>query len=188
MTRRKHGETGGNRGEEVIGHARLMPVAGKKGAAFVETGKSCERLGYCLSLYISTIMVNLVVLILLFLCAVVVARRLRGCGLGRRIMEVAESHAAEMNYRSVHLSTHDKVSFYSHLGYVSGPKVSPLRKCVANLTNEEVHLRNDMYNDILCLSTYCMQKFIQQLNCKTTIQNMDINVGYGKYILFSVHT
>ena len=70
---------------------------------------------------------------------VVVARRLRGCGLGRRIMDEAEHHAAKMSYTSMHLSTHDKVGLYSHLGYVGGPKVSPLRKCVASLTDKQVH-------------------------------------------------
>lgn len=55
-------------------------------------------------------------------------------------MEAAELHATRQSYRSMHLSTHDKVRFYSHLGYVSGPKVSPLTKCMAAflLTNDEV--------------------------------------------------
>lgn len=53
-------------------------------------------------------------------------------------MDEAELHAAKMCYHSMHLSTHDKLGFYTHLGYVSGPKVSPLRKCVANLAAEEV--------------------------------------------------
>ena len=74
--------------------------------------------------------------------AVIIARRLRGRGLGRRIMEEAELHAAKQSYRTMHLSTHDKVDFYSHLGYVDGPKVSPLTKCMATfyLTNEKVCL------------------------------------------------
>ena len=113
-------------GEEVIGHARLMPVAGDCTAVFIETGE-----------VIHTIIIMLQVK---FFHAVVVARRLRGCGLGRRIMEEAELHAARQSYCSMHLSTHDKVGFYSHLGYVSGPKVSPLTKCMATfyLTNEKV--------------------------------------------------
>lgn len=38
----------------------------------------------------------------------------------------------------VHLSTHDQLGFYTHLGYSSGPVVSPLRKCVAQLTTDQV--------------------------------------------------
>ena len=75
----------------------------------------------------------------------VVACKLRGCGLGRRMMEEAELHAAKMSYTSMHLSTHDKVGFYSHLGYVGGPKVSPLRKCVAKLSNEGVSKNWSVY-------------------------------------------
>ena len=70
--------------------------------------------------------------------AVVVARKLRGCGLGRRIMTEAECHVAAVGYTSLHLSTHDKLGFYTHLGYVQGPKVSPRTKCVANLSSEQV--------------------------------------------------
>lgn len=40
--------------------------------------------------------------------------------------------------RWVHLSTHDKQQFYSHLGYSNGPLVSPLRKCVSQLSSEQV--------------------------------------------------
>ena len=54
-------------------------------------------------------------------------------------MDKAEHHATKMSYNTMHLSTHDKVSLYSHLGYVEGSKVSPLRKCVANLTDKQVH-------------------------------------------------
>lgn len=70
--------------------------------------------------------------------SVVVVRKLRGRGLGRRIMAEAERHTADVGYTSMHLSTHDKLGFYAHLGYVRGPKVSALKKCVANLSDEEV--------------------------------------------------
>ena len=61
---------------------------------------------------------------------------LRGHGLGRRIMEELEHHASSIGITSLHLSTHDKVHFYSHLGYKNGPVVSPLRKCIAVLQNQ----------------------------------------------------
>ena len=53
-------------------------------------------------------------------------------------MAEAERHTADVGYTSMHLSTHDKLGFYTHLGYVRGPKVSALKKCVANLSDEEV--------------------------------------------------
>ena len=48
-------------------------------------------------------------------------------------MEEAEAHARSNGVDMIHLSTHDKQSFYSHLGYVTGPVVSPQRSCVARL-------------------------------------------------------
>ena len=54
-------------------------------------------------------------------------------------MEAAEGHSVKAGYKSLHLSTHDKQRFYSRLGYVSGPAVSGRRKCVANLTTDQVY-------------------------------------------------
>ena len=41
LTREKEGR------EEVIGHARLMPVAGDCTAAFIETGELCVIIAIC---------------------------------------------------------------------------------------------------------------------------------------------
>jgi len=56
----------------------------------------------------------------------VVDSKLRGRGLGR-IMEACESHVISLGMNSLHLSTHDKQCFYSHLGYTDGPIVSGVR-------------------------------------------------------------
>ena len=58
---------------------------------------------------------------------VVVDSKLRGRGLGRRIMEACESHVINLGMNSLHLSTHDKQHFYTHLGYTDGPIVSGVR-------------------------------------------------------------
>ena len=63
---------------------------------------------------------------------------LRGCGLGRQLMEEAERHTAMVGYETLHLSTHDKQGFYSRLGYHDGPVVSGWRKCVARLSDDQV--------------------------------------------------
>ena len=47
----------------------------------------------------------------------VVPEHLRGRGLGRRIMELAESHAKMQGYTTMYLSTKDKQDLYAHLGY-----------------------------------------------------------------------
>nr|XP_038041889.1 N-alpha-acetyltransferase 80 [Anas platyrhynchos] len=53
----------------------------------------------------------------LFVESVVVARALRGCGYGRRLMEAAENYARARGFQRLHLSTHDKQHFYAHLGF-----------------------------------------------------------------------
>jgi len=42
-------------------------------------------------------------------------------------MEACESHVINLGMNSLHLSTHDKQQFYSHLGYTDGPIVSGVR-------------------------------------------------------------
>ena len=78
-------------------------------------------------------------LIFTFRVLVVVKKELRGRGHGRRIMQAAEKQAAWLGCQTLHLSTHDQENFYRHLGYEDGFPISPLRKCVARLSMEEVH-------------------------------------------------
>jgi len=51
-------------------------------------------------------------------------------------MEEAEEHARKMGVVTLHLSTHDKQTFYGRLGYGAGPVVSPRKSCVARLGDE----------------------------------------------------
>ncbi|XP_007950188.1 N-alpha-acetyltransferase 80 [Orycteropus afer afer] len=48
---------------------------------------------------------------------VVVARALRGHGFGRCLMEGLEVFAKARGFCRLHLTTHDKLNFYAHLGY-----------------------------------------------------------------------
>ncbi|XP_075403527.1 N-alpha-acetyltransferase 80 [Tenrec ecaudatus] len=48
---------------------------------------------------------------------VVVARALRGRGFGRRLMEGLEGFAKARGFCRLHLTTHDQLYFYAHLGY-----------------------------------------------------------------------
>ncbi|KAM9185691.1 LOW QUALITY PROTEIN: N-alpha-acetyltransferase 80 [Dugong dugon] len=48
---------------------------------------------------------------------VVVARALRGRGFGRRLMEGLEVFAKARGFCRLHLTTHDQLHFYAHLGY-----------------------------------------------------------------------
>ncbi|XP_039084103.1 N-alpha-acetyltransferase 80 isoform X2 [Hyaena hyaena] len=54
---------------------------------------------------------------------VVVARALRGRGFGRRLMEGLEVFAQARGFRRLHLTTHDQLQFYAHLGYHLGEPV-----------------------------------------------------------------
>ena len=66
----------------MVGHARIMAVVGRGDAVLIETGRHTVG-GYdvcCITLSFATL-------------SVVVATHLRGCGLGRRLMEAAEKHA-----------------------------------------------------------------------------------------------
>lgn len=57
---------------------------------------------------------------------VVVARALRGRGFGRRLMEGLEAFARARGFRRLHLTTHDQLYFYAHLGYQLGEPVQGL--------------------------------------------------------------
>ncbi|XP_008574967.1 PREDICTED: N-acetyltransferase 6 [Galeopterus variegatus] len=57
---------------------------------------------------------------------VVVARAMRGHGFGRRLMEGLEVFARARGFRRLHLSTHDQLHFYAHLGYQLGKPVQGL--------------------------------------------------------------
>ncbi|XP_052576083.1 N-alpha-acetyltransferase 80 [Peromyscus californicus insignis] len=57
---------------------------------------------------------------------VVVARALRGRGFGRRLMEGLEAFARARGFRRLHLTTHDQLYFYAHLGYHLGEPVQGL--------------------------------------------------------------
>ncbi|KAM6159696.1 N-alpha-acetyltransferase 80 [Erethizon dorsatum] len=57
---------------------------------------------------------------------VVVARALRGRGFGRRLMEGLEDFARARGFRQLHLTTHDQLYFYAHLGYHLGEPVQGL--------------------------------------------------------------
>ncbi|CAO2633646.1 N-alpha-acetyltransferase 80 [Lemmus lemmus] len=57
---------------------------------------------------------------------VVVARALRGRGFGRRLMEGLEAFAQARGFRRLHLTTHDQLYFYAHLGYHLGEPVQGL--------------------------------------------------------------
>nr|XP_044992356.1 N-alpha-acetyltransferase 80 [Jaculus jaculus]XP_044992358.1 N-alpha-acetyltransferase 80 [Jaculus jaculus] len=57
---------------------------------------------------------------------VVVARALRGRGFGRRLMEGLEIFARAQGFRRLHLTTHDQMHFYAHLGYHLGEPVQGL--------------------------------------------------------------
>ncbi|CAH2312553.1 N-acetyltransferase 6 [Pelobates cultripes] len=53
----------------------------------------------------------------LFVESVVVSEELRGKGYGRKLMEATEHYARRRGFQKMHLTTHDKQYFYSHLGY-----------------------------------------------------------------------
>ena len=64
----------------------------------------------------------------------------RGKGFGKKLMLAAEQYAVSLHYHTIHLSTHDKQSFYYHLGYQDGTSTSALRNCVTKLSKEQVGL------------------------------------------------
>ncbi|XP_008051619.1 N-acetyltransferase 6 [Carlito syrichta] len=70
---------------------------------------------------------------------VVVARALRGRGFGRRLMEGLEAFAQARGFHKLHLTTHDQLHFYAHLGYHLGEPVQGLvftsRRLPATLLN-----------------------------------------------------
>ncbi|XP_037072548.1 N-alpha-acetyltransferase 80-like [Pollicipes pollicipes] len=59
----------------------------------------------------------------LFIESVIICPRVRGQGLGKRLMRLAEEYAASRGCRQLLLSTHDKQTFYSRLEYIPCPPV-----------------------------------------------------------------
>ncbi len=69
--------------------------------------------------------------------SVVVASRLRGMGIGRRLMELMHDYARKKGCERVYLSTKDKRDFYLHLGYLLIAKtVSARRAACENVGTE----------------------------------------------------
>ena len=58
-----------------------------------------------------------------------------------------------VGYSTMHLSTHDQQGFYHHLGYQDGSSVSGRRKCVTNLTENQVQYIPYTIIESLCLQT-----------------------------------
>ncbi|KAK3751472.1 hypothetical protein QZH41_009181 [Actinostola sp. cb2023] len=87
-----------------------------------------------------------------FLENVVVDKVKRGCGFGRKLMELSEHYVFKQGYEHIHLSTHDKCKFYEHLGYRYSSPVSPVRANAKLLTPEQVISCIRM--DTNCLSIY----------------------------------
>jgi predicted N-acetyltransferase YhbS len=56
--------------------------------------------------------------------SVLVTERLRGGGLGRRLMELTHEYARVRGFKTVYLCSRDKRDFYGHMGYVSCNSVS----------------------------------------------------------------
>ena len=115
-------------GVHVAGHVRLIAAAGTAMAVLVEACECVHVDRLCLTQLYS------------LSAAVLVSRELRGQGHGGRLMRAAEEHAACLNCRTVHLSTHDRQGFYHHLGYREGPPTTGLRRCVARLSSEQVRV------------------------------------------------
>jgi N-acetylglutamate synthase-like GNAT family acetyltransferase len=49
--------------------------------------------------------------------SIVVSSKMRGTGLGRRLMELMHEYVRSRGFQTVYLATRDKRDFYSHLGY-----------------------------------------------------------------------
>ncbi|XP_078001043.1 N-alpha-acetyltransferase 80-like [Glandiceps talaboti] len=59
--------------------------------------------------------------------SVVISKDRRGQGLGRKLMEMTESHSKGMQYDTIYLCTHDKQDFYQHIGYIYCDAVNTLQ-------------------------------------------------------------
>ena len=62
----------------------------------------------------------------LLVTSVIISPSRRGCGLGRKILELAEAFAASDNFQYLYLSSHDKGDFYKKCGYEKSHAVQEL--------------------------------------------------------------
>lgn len=73
-----------------------------------------------------------------FLTCVIIEEDLRGCGLGKKLMEMMEKNAMELGCTSIYLSTYQKCKFYEHLGYHYCSQVTPVKTCSDVFTSSQI--------------------------------------------------
>eukprot|EP00124_Ichthyophonus_hoferi_P004760 Ihof_evm2s569 gene=Ihof_evmTU2s569 len=59
--------------------------------------------------------------------SVIISSNQRGQGLGRILMHMIEDYVKRHHKKTIHLSTHDKLGFYTALAYTIGTMVDPMR-------------------------------------------------------------
>lgn len=70
--------------------------------------------------------------------SVLVAERLRGMGLGRRLMQHCLQLCQEKGFKCAYLSTRDKRDFYAALGFIEGKPVTPVSDMSERMGQEEM--------------------------------------------------
>ncbi|XP_078349945.1 uncharacterized protein LOC144634785 [Oculina patagonica] len=62
-----------------------------------------------------------------FVTCVIVEKTQRGCGLGKKLMQLTENYASQLGCTAIYLSTFDKYEFYKHLGYQCCSQVTQMK-------------------------------------------------------------
>ncbi|XP_027051308.1 uncharacterized protein LOC113678607 [Pocillopora damicornis] len=82
-----------------------------------------------------------------FLTCVVIGKAYRGCGLGRKLMQLTESYASQLGLTAIYLSTYNKYEFYKHLGYHECTQVTPIKASSSLFINSQLNLLGEQVGE-----------------------------------------
>ncbi|KAG1706998.1 N-acetyltransferase 6 [Nymphon striatum] len=116
-----------NSANVILAHSRICKILDDPCGCWIESGKYAN---ICLAgeLYLCSIEAPSIYAYNTSPRYFVVAVQSRGLGFGREIMKRSENYARSLGFTIMYLSTHDKESFYDHLGYEKSRSVCSLRR------------------------------------------------------------
>ncbi|XP_022784395.1 N-acetyltransferase 6-like, partial [Stylophora pistillata] len=82
-----------------------------------------------------------------FLTCVLIEKAHRGCGLGKKLMQLTETYASQLGLTTIYLSTFDKYEFYKHLGYHDCTQVTPIKASSTLFTNSQLKLLGEQVGE-----------------------------------------
>ncbi|KAJ7390811.1 N-acetyltransferase 6 [Desmophyllum pertusum] len=84
-----------------------------------------------------------------FLTCVLIEKTQRGCGLGKKLMQLTETYVSQLGCTAIYLSTFEKYEFYKHLGYQNCSEVTPVKTMSSLFTSSQLTLLREQFGERL---------------------------------------